>query len=66
MSNRPCNLCCFKQLSERAAKEGFIIFSRGRKGKLGGVDIHLLRKGETPSRKNWRVWYMELPERCAC
>jgi hypothetical protein len=55
MSDRPCNLCDYKERVRRAkiAKQKVTLRAR-----LGGVDVLVDGK--------FAVWYMKLPDKCEC
>lgn len=63
-----CNKCAFDLLKREARKKGkraVTLLSIESCG-MGGVDVHILSPGEKASKKNWRCWYMELPQTCRC
>jgi len=67
-----CNFCTLQRMRKRARKKGLRIVTRRIQPKsredwgMGGLDIHLLKKGEKPTNDNRKAWFMELTAHCVC
>lgn len=66
MSDRPCNLCIFREIAKVAKEKGEDVeirqahFPQIREHNKGqdGLDIYV--------NGIWLCWFMEIPARCAC
>ena len=69
-----CNFCTYERLKKKLPKDHKITKIRsGFNGGLGGVDIYIHPKNvklkelsDIDKKQYWKIWFMELPNRCAC
>lgn len=68
-----CNYCTISRMKKSAQLKGkrVVVIAQRKNTSLAknfpkGVDIHLLGKGEKPSRENWVAWLAELLDHCVC
>lgn len=74
MTDRPCNLCELQSIKHAARKSKLSVTTiHGSWGGLGGVEVYVhpkavnIKKLKEKSRKPYfRVWFMVVPESCAC
>lgn len=62
----PCNRCLVNRLKEEAKKTGKKVVQVRSLYELGGWEIYVVAKGESPSKDNWEMWVMELSDTCCC
>lgn len=63
-----CNYCSMQDIKRDAKKKDLkvVIIPSTCMDTMGGVEVHVLKKGEKPSKKNWRAWFMEVSQGCCC
>lgn len=63
-----CNFCSLRRYKERAEKTGMTIrlVKRPSQGFPDGLDIHKLKPGEEPNKKNKIGWFAKLTDHCCC
>lgn len=66
-----CNYCLMQGIKRDAKKKSLKVVTlsstgMGSMGGVGGVEVHVLKKGEKPSKRNWRGWYMAVTNHYMC
>ena len=63
-----CNYCSLNGIKRDAKKKKLrvVIVPSTCMDSMGGVEVHVLKKGEKLSKKNWRCWFMEVSQYCMC
>ena len=62
----PCNYCTMQRIKGEAKSKNEIVITKKGTGVLGGIDVYVLPKGETPKKKYFRAWFMALGKYCEC
>ena len=58
-----CNYCSLQAIKRDAKKKSLKVITVSS---MDGVDIYVLKKGEKPSERNWRCWFMSISQSCCC
>jgi len=63
-----CNYCKLKAMKESAKrrKARIVLVSSTKMGSMGGVEVYEVRPGKKPNGRNWRCWFMGVPNSCCC
>ena len=63
-----CNFCKMQGIERDAKRNGkkVVKIPSAKMQHLGGWEIHVIKKGEVLSGKNWICWMMEITDHCMC